>query len=207
VLLPRESPTATGVVAAILAAALAIVAGTIPPGERAYGGGRLRVIVIVAAVPGLWLIFRLVPLASLGLSHQIWSCVEAALGRATWGSISIDVGTTAVVLCRYLCAVGVLLLAATLTADRRRAEWGFLVLVVATTAIAVMPLIDDMTGVGLLERWDGSAARVRAIDCAALGLILAAAWAVRTLERGYTRRAQPYPSGLNLALALAAFVC
>jgi hypothetical protein len=207
VLLYFDNATATGLVDAILAAGLAIVAGSIQHGERAYVLGRIRPVVIVAAIPGLWFVVQLLPLAPLGLSHQIWASAQTALGRPTWGSISIDVGATAVALCRYLSAVGVLLLAAALAIDRRRAERVLLVLVAATVVIPVMSSLDGVAGLGLLERWDGPAARVRAMDCAALGLILAAAWAVRTLERREVGRAPPSAWALNLAFAAAAFLC
>jgi hypothetical protein len=202
-----ETPTATGVVAALLAVALAIVARAILPGERIYVLDRIRPIAIVAAVPCVWIMIQLLPLGSLGLSHQIWSSAAAALGRPTWGSISIDVGATAVALCRYLCAVGVVVLAATLAANRRRAEGMFLILVAATAAIAVTTLFDHFAKFGLPEGWDGTAARTRAMQCAALGVVLAAGWAIRTLERRKTRRTRLSVSAFNFALAAAAFVC
>jgi hypothetical protein len=204
VMLLFDSPTSVGLVAAVLAVATAFVAKSVRPGEGGHLLTLARPIAIAAAVPALWLAIQLLPLGSIGLSHQIWNNAEAALGRPTRGSISIDIGATLVSLCRYLCAVAVLFLAIAVAIDRRRAGWMLFWLLAATVAIAAMAVARHLGGFAFADDDADTTLRAQAMDCIALGVILAAAWAIRARERWEMRAAKRHASIIDFVVSLIA---
>jgi hypothetical protein len=207
VMLFFDIPLTAGLVAGVLAAAMAFVATAVRPGERGHLQTLVRPVAIVAAVPAAWLAIQVLPLGKIGLAHQIWNNAEVALGRPIQGSISVDVGATLVALCRYLCAMAVLFLTVAVAIDRRRAEWVLFVLVGAIVAIAAVAVAQHFGGLAFLDIGDSTTLRAQAMDCIALGAIVAATCVLRALERRESRRAQPYASAFDLILCLAALVC
>src|SRR5262249_5352294 len=123
----------------------------------------------------------------LAFAHSIWKSTASALGVPLAGSISIDPGTTLVACAQYLSATAITFVAAAVAIDRRRAEWVFFALVIATTAIALMALVINF-GSNLTTVDGAEPARVAAVHCAALGVIFAAATTVHTSERGKALR-------------------
>jgi hypothetical protein len=201
-----ESPLVTGLAAAVLAAAMAIVAKGIRPGESGHLQALVRPVAIVAAVPAVWLAIQVLPLGRIGLAHPIWSNAEVALGRPAWGSISVDIGATLVSLCRYLCAIAVLFLTVAVAIDRRRAEWLLFVLVGTTVAIAAMAIAQHFGGLTFLDVGHGTTLGAQAMDCTALGVILSAVCVLRALERRELHGAKPSASALDLVLCVVALV-
>ena len=157
-----------------------------------------------AAIPALLMLLQMAP-APASLAHPVWASVRPAFSTPPAGSVSIDIGATALALLRYLTLVGAMLLAAATTMNRDRAEIVLVALTAATTAISLGQLANDIFGAAHLTSEE-------ARDCACLGVILAAATACLVFERHETRRAKlglrdakfVYPMAASFA---ALFIC
>ena len=180
-----------GLVAGILAVALAITAQTLRPGESEFLVSIIRPLTAVAAVPALWLLVQLLPLRLL--AHPIWKDAETALGSPLAGTISVDPGASVIALGQYLSVIAVAFLSAAVSVDRQRAEWILFALTAAVAAIALMILTPLATFT-----------RAQAIDCVGIGTIIASAACIRTIERYETRRSSPQRSVPILLLTVVA---
>ena len=107
--------------AGIIAIALVIAARNLRPGETEFLISIIRWPAAIAAVPALWLCIQVLPLRLL--EHSIWKSAETALGHPLVGSISIDIGATAIALGQYLSIAAVAFLSAAVAVDRLRADW------------------------------------------------------------------------------------
>jgi hypothetical protein len=188
VILLIDGPIIHGLVTAAAAVSVAIVALRIRPGEAGFLSSVIRSMAIVAAVPALWMLFQVLPLKIVGLDNPIWESAAAALGRPLAGSISIDPGATLISLTRYLSAVAIAFVAAAVAVDRRRAEWALFALTAATTIIALMVLAAGLGNFTFLSNSVGSPASPAATDSAGLGVILALATTLHTIERAKTQQ-------------------
>lgn len=203
IMLFTDGPTIHGVLAGLAAAGIAVVSVTMRPGETKFLVSLLRRAALFAAIPILWIAIQLLPLGPI--ANPIWSSAEAALGHPLHGSISIDFGATVMALGFYLSAAAVSLLAAAVAVERQRAVWVLFALVGATVVIALIVLTEDIGG------WVGGdlaaalSERTQAIDCAAIGAIVAAAAGVRALERS-TGLPRPRRSVVALLLTCTALV-
>jgi hypothetical protein len=177
-----------GLVAGIVAVALAITARALRPGETEFLVSVIRPPAVVAAVPALWLLVQVLPLGVL--AHPIWKSAETALGHRVAGTISVDPGASVIALGQYLSAVGVVLLSAAVAVDRQRAEW---ILFALTAAVAAIALITRTHDLFFPEVWLPTT-RVQAIDCVCMGTIIAGAACIRTIERYETRHSNPQRS-------------
>src|ERR1039457_7031370 len=135
-----DGPIIHGLIIAVMAVSVAIVALRIRPGEAGFLSSVIRPMAIIAAIPALWMLFQVLPLKNVGLANPIWETAAAALERPLAGSISIDPGATLISLARYLSAVAIAFVAAAVAVDRRRAAWVLFALTAATTIIALMVL-------------------------------------------------------------------
>jgi hypothetical protein len=179
----------------------------LPPLEAQRFGKLIQPVAIVAAIPALWMLLQMLPLpmwrtapwASLSsLAHPIWVSVAAGFSSNIAGSISIDIGATAMALARYLSIVGVILLATGVTINRDRAEAVLIGLTAATVLISLVLVGAGVFGAGLLS------AQEEAEDCACLGLVLSAACACLVFERHETRRSNLGYQDAKFVYAMAA---
>jgi hypothetical protein len=170
-----------GLVAGILALALAITAQSLRPGETEFLISLVRPLAAVAVVPALWVLVQLLPIRFLG--HPIWNSAETALRHPVAGTISVDPGASVIALGQYLSVIAVAFLSAAVAVDRQRAEWILFMLTAAVTAIALMTMTLPAT-----------LPRAQAIDCVSMGTIIASAACIRTIERYETRRSSPQRS-------------
>ena len=159
------------------------VALKLPPFEAERFGALVRPVAIGAAVPALFMLLQMAPVPA-GLAHPVWASVGTGFSIPVWGSITVDTGATALALLRYLILVGAALLAAAVTINRDRAEILLVALTAAAVAISLVQLA--MESFGALR----PATSEEALDCACLGVTLAAACAVLVFERHETRRAK-----------------
>ena len=187
-----------GLVAGIVAVALAITARTLRPGETGFLVSIIRPLAPVAAVPALWVLVQVLPLRML--AHPIWKSAETALGHPVAGGISVDPGASVIALGQYLSVIAVAFLATAVAVDRQRAEWILFALTAAVTAIALVMLTHELFFPGI---WLATFARAQAINCVAMGTIIASAACIRTIERYETRRSSPQRS---VAVLLRTFV-
>jgi hypothetical protein len=81
-----------GLVAGIVAVALAITARALRPGETGFLVSIVRRPAVIAAVLALWVLAQVLPLSVL--AHPIWKSAETALGHPVAGTIS-DPGASA----------------------------------------------------------------------------------------------------------------
>jgi hypothetical protein len=172
-----------GLVAGIVAVALAITSRTLRPGETEFLVSIIRPLVAVAAVPALWVLVQVLPLRVL--AHPIWKSAETALGVPVAGGISVDPGASVIALGQYFSVIAVAFLSAAVAVDRQRAEWILFALTAAVTAIALIVLTHDFFFPGV---WPAAFARAQAIDCVGMGTIVASAACIRTIERYETRQ-------------------
>jgi len=195
-----------GLVAGLAAAGVAIVAGSMRPGETQFLISVVRLGAAVAAIPALWIVIQLLPLRPI--AHPIWTSAAAALGRPLAGSISIDLGASVMALGLYLSITAIALLSAAVAVDRQRASWIFLTLMAATTLIALILLFHDLAGLTFLNGVGATFKRAQAVDCTAIGIIVAVAAGIRTLERYENRRVDASHASLlwPFAASCTAFV-
>jgi hypothetical protein len=189
-----------GLIAGLAAAGIAVVARAMRPGETQFLISVIRPGAALAAVPALWIVIQILPFRAI--AHPIWASAAAALGQPLVGSISIDFGASVMALGLYLSIIAIALLSAAVAVDRQRASWILFTLMAATALIALILLFHDLAGFAFLNGLDASSERAQAVDCTAIGTIVAAAAGIRTLERYENRRADP--SGASLLWPFAA---
>ena len=107
-----DGPIIQGLVAAVAAVPVAIVALRIRPGEAVFLSTVIQPVAVVATVPAIWMLIQVMPLQSVGFAHPIWKSAAAALGKPLAGSISIDTGTTLSRCVRYLSTIAIVFVAA-----------------------------------------------------------------------------------------------
>lgn len=199
-----DGPIIHGLVIAAAAVLVAIVALRIRPGEADFLSSIIRPLALVAVVPAFWMLVQVLPLKTVGLANPIWDSAAAALGRPLVGIISVDPGATLVSLARYFSITAIAFVTAAVAVDRHRSEWILFSLVTSTTLIAAMVLASGSGYFTFLSNSTGGAANNAATDCAALGVALAAAAALHTLEHGQTNGTDQGGSAVRFLLAFMA---
>jgi hypothetical protein len=199
-----DGPLIHGLIIAAAAASLAIVAVRIRPSEADFLSSVIRAPAVFALVPAFWILVQVLPLKTVGLANPIWDSAATALGRPLGGSISIDPGATLVSLASYLSVAAIALVAAAVAIDRYRSKWILFSLVTSTTLIAATVLINDAGYFTFLNNDAGSTAVSTATDCASLGIPLAAAAALHTLEQVQTKGTDRGGSAVSLLLTFIA---
>jgi hypothetical protein len=189
-MLLMEGPLLHGLLAGVLGIALGIVARALRPGETEFLLSFISPVVAVAAVPALWILVQVMPLAAL--AHPIWASAQAAVAHPLTGSISIDTGASVMALGRYLSIVAAGLVAAAVGVDRQRAEWIRSAVIGATAAIGLIVIAAAAFGPRLA--FD----HAQAGNAAIIGLIVAAAALVALFEQSRIRgaggsRSQSHP--------------
>jgi hypothetical protein len=178
-----------GLVAGIVAVALAITARALRPGETGFLVSIVRPLAVAAVVPVLWVMVQMLPLRAL--AHPIWNSAQTAIGHPVAGGISVDPGASVIALGQYLSVIAVVFLSAAVAVDRQRAEWLLFSLAAAVTAIALIILTFDFF---LPGAWVATFARAQAIDCLGMGILVTSAACIRTIERYETRGSSPQRS-------------
>jgi hypothetical protein len=193
-----DGPITFAAAALIVASSLGLIAYTVSERELEHLTKVLRLPLLLAAVPAIWMLAQLAPLPLTVLSHPVWKSATEALRTPVAGHISVDLGATLIGFLKYLTAVGIFLSAAALAVDRTRAEWLFNCLVGATSAFA---LILAAHSASLLQV--DSANLVALHSATALGTIVTGAAVIRSIERYQPPRSQPKVTYSRLAYSLA----
>jgi hypothetical protein len=202
-----EGLIAQGILAGVLAIALAITARSLRPGEAGFLASILPGPAVVAAIPAVWMGFQALPLNVL--AHPMWQNARVALGHSVAGSISIDPGATVIALGQYLCLAAVAFLSAAVAVDRGRAASVLFALTAAATVIAILLFVHDSS---FSESWTRMFGSSQLLNCAAMGPLIAGAACLRTIERS---KGPSSTAGLSAALldgpflacALALAIC
>lgn len=198
IILLWDGLNAQGLLAGAIAISLAITAFALRPGETAFLVSVIYFAAVVAAVPALWVLFQVIPLKPF--AHPIWASAQSALGHPIFGEISVDPGTSIIRFGAYITFCAVALVSAAVAVDRGRAETLLFALTAAGAAIALLIIVRDLF---FPDAQLSAFTREQAIDCAALGVVVAGAACIRTFERYKTRHANSQRSASVLAWTLA----
>lgn len=198
-----DGPVLPYLIPFLLAGGLILVSIKLRPGEAEHLSKVVsRPFVLAAAIPAGLMIIQILPLPFL--ANPVWSSVSPGFQRGILGSISVDVGATAIALVRYLSAVGMILLAAAVATNRERAESVLIGATAATVLISFACLLHDLFDFNVVTMLD------EARDFACLGVTLSAACALLVFERHETRRSSLGQTqrrfSISMAACLAAFV-
>jgi hypothetical protein len=178
-----DGPIAYGIVAAATAVLVAVVGLRTRPGEAGFLSSLILPVAIVSAIPALVILIQLIPLSSVGLANPVWQSAAAALSRPVLGSVSVDPGATLISLARYISIVALAFVAAAVGIDRHRAYWLLCALTTASTFAALIGVATRLGSFKLLNIEDSAPLAAAASDYAGLGVILAIAMALCTLDR------------------------
>ena len=178
-----DGPLTYGLITATAAVLVAIIGLRIRPGEVEFLSSLIRPVALVAVLPALAILIQLMPLRSIGLANTIWQSAATALSRPVIGSITVDPGATLICLARYLSLAGLVFVTAAVAIDRRRARWILFALTTATALTALMLLAVGLGDAAQLDIQDRAHLIAAATNGAVLGIILAIAAALQTLER------------------------
>jgi hypothetical protein len=135
-------------------------------------------------------------------AHSIWSYANGAMGRQSWGHVSVDLGMTILALVFYLANVSLILVGVFVARDRRGAEL-VLAVVTATIAIATFILLIGR----LIPAFDGDLNEILGA-VSAFGVLLSLASGTRAIEQresGHDERdgrAALLASGVALAIGV-----
>ena len=199
-----------GVLAGVAAVGIAIVSRTMRPVETQFFLSFAKLSAAFAAIPALWMLIQVLPLPLL--ANPIWASAQSGTGHSIAGSISIDIGASVMSLGFYLTIAAIAFWSAAVAVDRQRAEWILFALMSATALIGLMVAATNLFGPSYLNFKTSLSERTQGIDCVAMGVLIAAAAGVRTMERYETRRTSPNRSVSALlrtfaACAIALTIC
>ncbi|MGX1351575.1 hypothetical protein AB7M49_005151 [Bradyrhizobium elkanii] len=133
-----DASLATGPVGAATSLGLLASLVAIRPGELSFLRSVAGPAVAAALLPMLWIVLQMLPLAAL--AHPVWKFAGETLGAQLSGSITIDTGASLGTLLIWLSLVSVMITAAAIAIDARRAD----VLartIAATAAVAALILL------------------------------------------------------------------
>jgi hypothetical protein len=204
VFLLLDGPIVCVLVAGVTASGLVLVARTMRPGETAFFVSIAPPVAAIVAVPAVLMLIQVLPLKAL--AHPIWQSAEIASGESLTGSVSVDTGAGLIALGQYLTIAAVGFWSAAVAVDRRRAVSILFSVTAATAFIGLLIAANELLGLTILNAAFAPFKRMQAVDCVALGVIVSAAAAVRTVERYETRRASGDRSSSILITTFAACV-
>jgi hypothetical protein len=193
-----DRATSYGLVAGVAAIGLVFVATGIRPGETKFLLSSIRRALVVAAIPALWMVIQLLPIGFL--ANPIWVSAEAALGSSRHGSITIDLGATVVALGFYLSLIAIALSSAAVAVDRYRAGSILYALNGATVLTAALLVLRFFVNFNEAPPDQGAT-----IATATIGVVVAVAGLIKTIERGRTGRVVVL-AGYTAAFAISASV-
>jgi len=147
---------------------------------------------IAAAIPVIVMIVQILPVPTG--AHSIWINANEALGRQSWGHISVDLGRTVLALTFYLANISLILVSVFVTRERRRAE----LLLFALTSIATLTTLGLLIGKFALSA--GLSNKDVLSGFSALALLLSLASVARAIEASETRGGKPEPRNTRQAL-------
>jgi hypothetical protein len=162
-----------------------LVGALIRPGEAGHLATITRPVGIISAIFVLWLLIQMMPLPIKSWAHPIWSDAETTLGTPMAGSITIDPGATLVAICRCLSAIAIFFVATAVTINRMRAERVLYWLVGALTICAVLQILHGLVAFPFLDVATEVGFSASTTALCALGVVMAAAVVVRTIEWRY----------------------
>ena len=138
--------------------------------------GLFRLVLVVGAIPALWMIIQLLPLGYIGLANPIWETTRQALAHAIVGSIGVDTGAGLLGLIQYTAVLAILLVTKVVTRDQSRAGRVLFALMAPATVIC---LFEPLSQLKLFTSPHEDAVR----NIGILGVLLAVTAVIRAFER------------------------
>jgi hypothetical protein len=178
-----DNNLATGLTAAVVAAAMAVVAVTLPSSEsRRFTRLLGPLAFLILLIPCIWMLLQVMPTSRRWLVNPVWVSASAALGKPLAGAISLDIGATLLALARYCCVLGAAIIAAAVALNRQRAE-SLLWLLTAIATLIATGLIGFDLGYLPFSSLESFADHIDAVNIAAIGVVLSCATGVHAYEQ------------------------
>ncbi|WFU58933.1 hypothetical protein QA639_16090 [Bradyrhizobium pachyrhizi] len=146
-----DASLAKGLVGAATSLGLLASLVAIRPGELSFLKSVVGPAVAAALLPVLWIVLQMLPLAAL--AHPVWKFAGETLGAQLSGSITIDTGASLGALLIWLSLMSVMITAAAIAIDARRADMVART-IAATAAVAALILLLSSDPVKI---WPGAA--------------------------------------------------
>jgi len=146
--------------------------------EMASLVGLFRLVLVVGAIPALWMVIQLMPLGYIGLANPIWESTRQALAYAIVGSIGVDTGAGLLGLIQYAAVLAILFVTMAVTRNPSRADRVFFALMTATIVIC-LSVAEPLSRLKLFTSPHEDAVR----NVGILGVLLAVTAVIRALER------------------------
>ncbi|MGY3697150.1 hypothetical protein ACVIGA_007230 [Bradyrhizobium sp. USDA 3240] len=150
-----DASLATGVVGAATSLGLLASLRSIRPGELSFLKSVAGPAVAAALLPMLWIILQMLPLAFW--AHPVWKFAGDTLAAPLSGSITIDTGASLGALLLWLSLLSVMITAAAIAIDPRRADM-VARSIAATAAVAALILVSYSDPI---KAWLGAADAAR----------------------------------------------
>lgn len=184
VLLFFDNLVVAGAIQLYAAVSMMIIIVGMRPGEARHFFKLIRAPAALGAIPLLWMLIQLLPIASGGLSRSIWESAASALETPLqWASISIDPGLTLIALSRFASMVGIAFVAAAVSIDRRQVEKLLLLLASAAAVISLLLLAGQLGGFISKNESGVNGSHARMVTAGIIGIILFAASVIMVIER------------------------
>lgn len=165
--------------------------------------------ILLAGLVGTFavMLLQLMPMPGGPLMNPIWSSAAAAIGEQPVGSITIDVGMTALAICRLTCISAIALITALLGQHRHRADRLLSWLTAIATLVSLERIITLVAPPNFYTSLPLSA--LGAADAIGMfGLVLSAAVAIRGYERSRHRsKSRKAASTISVEIAAALAAC
>ncbi len=202
-----QSPMIDGIASVATAAALAILVVT------SWYRDQYRPLIVnpilLAALVGTFLVMmlQLIPMPGGPLMNPIWSSAAAAIGEQPVGSITIDVGMTALAICRFTCIAAIALTTAVFGQDRHRADQLLSWLTAIATLVSLERIITLVAPPNFYTSLPFSA--LGAADTIGMfGFVVATAVTIRGYERSRHRsKSRKAASIISVEIAAALAAC
>ena len=190
---------------AVAGLGLLSASSTVQPGEASHLRRALGPLLLAVVLPMIWLVVQLLPLPYGG--NPVWSSAAGALSPGLLGHITVDLQATTLGVFAVFAAALVVVLVATQTIDRARAEFALVALGVAAILMSTLSQVIQRFGAPVDE-----VVRAGALDCLAITPLLAIACGDLALERYETRhagrsRARSIMMAIETACLAVAFCC
>ncbi|GKQ49996.1 hypothetical protein [Bradyrhizobium sp. Ce-3] len=146
-----DASLATGLVGAAASLGLLASLTALRPGELSFLRSVAGPALAAALVPALWIILQMLPLSFW--ANPVWKFAGETLGAPLSGSITIDTGASLGTLLLWLSLLSVVITAAAIAIDARRADMVARSIAATTAAAAVILLLSSAP----VKAWLGAA--------------------------------------------------
>ncbi|MHC4046630.1 hypothetical protein [Bradyrhizobium sp. 23AC] len=163
------------------------------------------VLILILAVPAIYMAFQLAPVPIHGLGNPIWETASAALNAPLTERLTVDVRATVQAFLHYSTAVALALITTVVALDRQRAWQLLCMLVSISTIVSAYLLLRQTIGTDGFSRGDTPVLAATGAVPAVLGLVLSAAMMTRAFEDHRRRvKQRPFRVATTLSFALLA---